>query len=238
LHWFFGVIALLFLIQLTLVLKANRQAPTEDMTRAANQRAYALVADFGPAVLKDFFPASEKAIEANIDQAFTPVYEKIKLFADAHYSVTGEYSELIAASTGALAEKIQSSLFAGMDARMGNSVQTISKVFNQEFNRVMDKQLGDSKQQSTEKQNHAFQVAFNSVKQDMLTRFSAESIMTKAFAMGGGAAIGAVIGKTLAAVVAKKLIASIAAKTATKVCPLPTSRATASRPVVICKARS
>ena len=50
-------------------------------------------------------------IDTRIDAAFAPVYRQIPKFADFHYSVTGEYSEMITALAGHLSKDLQRILF-------------------------------------------------------------------------------------------------------------------------------
>ena len=54
-----------------------------------------------------------RAIDAEVEEAFAPVYAAIPSLLDWHYSFIGQYAELGLALTGGLEEEIESRLFGG-----------------------------------------------------------------------------------------------------------------------------
>lgn len=65
--------------------------------------------------MSEYFEAAQQDIEvrinANIDQAFSAVYPQIEPFVDFHYSLTGEYTELLSALAGDISADLQRILF-------------------------------------------------------------------------------------------------------------------------------
>ena len=201
--YFLGTIIILFLVIATLLTIVHFRAPSEELIQAERVRANKLLSEYTNQYFGASFPSTEADINHFIDEVFAPSYNNIEAFTDAHYSVTGEYAELILAATGKLEEKIQEILFEGLQKRLEGAWNQISKSFMDE--------LADNFNAEAE-----HQAAMSLVIQDMLSRFEASDLALKSGMATGGAAAGVMITKTISAAIAKKLIAVTAAKTAGK----------------------
>lgn len=203
LTYFFRTIVVLFLviaILATIVLVRN---PSEELIQAERVRVNELLSEYTDQVLGTSFPSTEAAIDKQIDIAFAPAYGKIQAFTDVHYTVIGEYTELVLAATGRLEENIEEILFGGLQERLGFAWDIISTSFREE--------LTDNFKAEAEHQG-----AMDLVIDDMHSRFEASDLALKSsMAIGSGAA-GVALTKAISAVIAKKLIAVTAAKTAGK----------------------
>ena len=179
------------------------RAPPEELFQAERVRANKILSEYTDQSLVTSFPGTEAEIDQQVDKAFAPAYDNIETFADAHYSVIGEYTELILAATGRLDEKIQKILFEGLQERLGVAWNQISKNFKDE--------LADNFKGKAE-----HQAAMSLVIDDMHSRFEASDLALKSSMAAGSGAAGVMITKTVSAAIAKKLIVVTAAKTAGK----------------------
>ena len=203
LTYFFRTIVMLFLVIAVLLTIVIVRAPSEELIQAERVRVYELLSEYTDQSLGTSFPDTESAIDQQVDIAFAPAYKNIEAFTDAHYTVIGEYTELVLAATGKLEEKIEEILFEGLQERLGVASEKISTSFREEL-------AGNFKAEAEHKG------AIDLVIDDMHSRFDASDIALKgSMAIGGGAA-GVTITKAISAAIAKKLIAVTAAKTAGK----------------------
>lgn len=203
LTYFLATIVVLFLVIATLLTVVYFRAPAEELIQAERVRVNKLLSEYTNQTLGTSFPGTEADINLQVDKAFAPAYNNIEAFADAHYSVIGEYTELFLAATGQLEEKIQQILFEGLQQRLGLAWNQISKKFMDE--------LADNFKADAE--HHA---AMDLVLDDMLGRFEASDLALKSSIAAGSGAAGVMISKTISAAIAKKLVAVSAAKTAGK----------------------
>lgn len=160
-------------------------------------------------------------INERVDLAFKPVYEQIPKVADFHYSVVGEYTELMAALTGDLTGTLNRMLFqeTGFTDRLNQNIGTIEKQAKplitealQKMNTDLQKQLGLS-----DKELGAMaKIATLSI-EDAESRFSASYNAIRASgATVGASAVGAMVAKTLGKKLAGKIGGKMAGKTALK----------------------
>ena len=203
LTYFFGTIVVLFLVIAILLTIVLVRAPSEELIQAERVRVNELLSEYTDQALGTSFPGTEADIDQQVDEAFAPAYKNIEAFADKHYTVIGEYTELILAATGKLEEKIQEILFEGLQERLGVAWNQISTSFMDE--------LADNFKDKAE-----HQAAMSLVIDDVLNRFEASDLALKSsMAIGSGAA-GVMITKAISAAIAKKLIAVTAVKTVGK----------------------
>ena len=203
LNYFFGTIVALFIVIATLLTIVHFQAPQKELIQAERVRANKLLSEYTDQTLGTSFPDTEADIDQQVDKAFAPAYNNIKAFTNTHYTVIGEYTELVLAATGKLEEKIQEILFEGLQERLGVAWNQISTNFKTE--------LADNFKAEAE-----HQAAMSLVIDDMLSRFEASDLALKSSMAAGSGAAGVMITKTISAAIAKKLIAVTAAKTAGK----------------------
>lgn len=161
-------------------------------------------------------------IDTQIEAAFAPVYGQIPRLADFHYSILGEYTELIAVLTSDGASSLQRILFdeIGFDARLNGASDQV----NQEFLSILGAAIGrikgklDSAPDLTPEERNILAGALQLTDEAVRARFSNELIALRT----GGAGLGGVLvaskaaGKKAAAALAKKVGAKASAKAATK----------------------
>lgn len=199
--YFFGTIGVLFLTTASLLIILLVHAPSEEFVQAEKIRAYELINKFTDQTLGISFPETEANIDQQVDMAFAPAYIKISDFADLHYSVTGEYTELVYAAMGQLEAMIEEILFEGLDERLEHGSSLIIAGFLDELRNIMEAEAKD-------------RAAMSVVIKDMLRRFEATDLALKG--IGGGVA-GVTVTKAVSAAIAKKLITVTSAKTAGKI---------------------
>jgi len=222
--FFFGTIGVLFLITAILLITAHVRTspeeyvrtPSEELTKAANVRVYELVSGYTDQPLGTSFPDTESLIDKQVDKAFAPVYKNIKTLADAHYTVTGEYTELIYAAFGKLEDRIEKILFEGLQERLDVAMGHITTGFMDELRNNFGEEHECSQDvvgNGNESECHA---AMDIAIDDMLRRFKASALALKGSMAIGGVAAGVLITKAISAAIAKKLIAVTAAKATVK----------------------
>jgi hypothetical protein len=160
----------------------------------------------------------EVFIDKKIDAVFYPVYGQIPKFAEFHYSVKGEYKEIVAVLEGQMGDQVRDVLFkeVGFDGNLQKGLSEITGfsldkivVAGDRVNRdIQDKMaLGDDDMNVMTK-------TLQLTTQDVKNRFTSLEYTT---IRGAGVAIGfSATGNVLAKTMGKKLAAKIAAKTAVK----------------------
>ena len=147
---FWMTIIVLFIITLLMLALSVINTPSNSLQDAANQRAYEALSDELIAAMPTFvgevmtkvaddpFPKTEQKINESVDKAFSLAYQNIPKFADAHYSVVGEYVELGLGATGQLSSYIQKQLFSNLDSSLSEASTEVSKTFNIEIFEKVD----------------------------------------------------------------------------------------------------
>jgi len=120
-----GTIIFLFIITVILITLGATHHSDKALKEAYSERVISAetlnkVAPVLGRVYKDIdtiaYPKSfQNEISRKVDEAFLPVYQNIPNFADMHYSVIGEYTEIGLAATGDLSSSIQAKLFHGFN---------------------------------------------------------------------------------------------------------------------------
>jgi len=79
--------------------------------------------------------STDATIEKRVEQLFGPIYDKIDIFLDFHYSVIGEYTELGLAATGRIEESIRDRLFGSQFTKsLSDTTLHIESQFISELN--------------------------------------------------------------------------------------------------------
>ena len=164
---------------------------------------------------------TEQIVAEQINTAFAPVYERIPVFLDFHYSVIGEYAELTAAVVDGAGSELTRILFdeIDFDQRLNSAIVSIQS----ESDTVLSTALTRINDDIREKLDLApsdlallGKVVTLSI-EDAGKRFDGSELMFKgAGAMAGAGAVAAVMTKTVGKKIASKLAAKAAAKTAVK----------------------
>jgi len=77
----------------------------------------------------------EQPVDAMLDRVFAPVYSGIPAYTDFHYTVLGEYTELVGAVLVNSTSSIESMMFDGFGERMNTELIDIDSRFNNAFSR-------------------------------------------------------------------------------------------------------
>lgn len=137
--WFFwGTIGALALGTIGLQIAANRQLASDPV--GAQRRAPSTPEQPLPEMIAKFAEVLTKApsqaravaleqIEPLLDEAFRPAYDGISAYADFHYSIKGEYTQLVFAAAGTLQTDLDERLFAGLPDRLTDAVAKLDGVF-------------------------------------------------------------------------------------------------------------
>lgn len=160
----------------------------------------------------------EKVVDEEIDQAFEAVYCQIPKLADFHYSVTGEYSEVMLILAGKIGEAMRSTLFEAVqfDERLRASVGSIEGRSRTVVSGTLAKARGmlRDKLELTETDMGTLQPVLLLTLNDVEARFSGSLIAMRAVgaATGTSILIAKVMGKKVAQKVALKMGGKYAAK--------------------------
>ena len=82
-------------------------------------------------------------IDENIDIAYNPLYKRIDTFSNFHYSVTGEYTELLTAVFGKIDNILKHNLFE--PANFNQSLKSALEQINNESTSILKDQLSNMK---------------------------------------------------------------------------------------------
>jgi hypothetical protein len=169
-------------------------------------------------------PAELQAqIDARIDEAYTPVYNQIPKLADFHYSLRGEYTELLAVLANKGASKLTEILFdeVNLSEKLNNSAGKIDESFRNILGQALGK-IRTNLQTSANFTAGEISLLTGALKlslADTEARFSTQLTALRA----GGATIAAAMvlskatGQKAAAVLAEKIAAKAAMKAGAKV---------------------
>lgn len=208
--WFWGTILVLIAVTAVLVLLALLRPVPEPAQISFTQEQMNRI-DAGAQM------AGHKAIADNLDtaldQMFMPVYAGVPAYADFHYSVWGQYVELLAAGreTLGLEEEVGSllrqHLFDGFETRHAEQITHLHGLYQQA---VMD-HFGEEAERIEAETGQPLPEAARLAMQDAQQRMM---LTVPAAATGSAAANVAVI--AIVKPIAKKVVAATAAKAAAK----------------------
>lgn len=226
--YFWWTIIVFFIITLIMIALSLINSSSQSLEKAAKKRAYQTLSDEVLAeipkhvgeimikVSKDPLPKTEQVINDSVDDAFSLVYKNIPKFADAHYSVVGEYVELGMSATGKLSSYLQKQLFSGLKSRLALASNKVGNSLNSEILEKIDSYAEEvtEKYSISKDQKQAFE------KQLSIELRKHLSMNRNAISMGGGGVIGVLIGvtavKLIAANLSKKLLIKLGVKYSTK----------------------
>ena len=173
----------------------------------------------------------EKVIDRRLNDAFAPVYRQIPKVADFHYSVTGEYLELLAAGSGEVGKDINRLLFeeTNFTARLE---QAMSHIYDDNTS-IIARTLDNLRKKLQEHAGFNIDDMRLVGKVATLSLSDAESRFTSGFnaIRGAGSLVGvgataAILTKTVGKKVAGKLVVKLGGKTAAKATGLGSGAAT------------
>ena len=216
-RWFWGTIIVMAAISVILSVMATINKNVEEIPEApastsSNETNNTVTDEELPAsVLAILFDEGiESAREATISQidpllndAYAPVYAQISNYADFHYSVIGEYSELFLAAGGNAGTILEEKMFEGMDGRLNDVSIHLQKIFSANFEKAIN---FDKKYENTELGAITRQAISNASQRMIATAPTGVAVTL------GTKKIAAIIAKN----VAKKLVTKGAIKTGGK----------------------
>ena len=216
-RWFWGAIVVMALISIGLSLVPLVRDPvvsTEDLQPDAPAALKEMSSAELNALLNNAnqtaLAAVNKQIHAILDEIYEPVYAAIPTYATYHYSVWGEYAELTVAAWGNVGQKLDETLFVGLDSRLNQAGLEIDSRFNTVFRASLDVKPNVGTR-GTGTLGRLTQAAIG----DTLNRMIVTAPVGTTAAIGTAVAIKAVV-KTMAQKIAKKLTLKAAAKASGK----------------------
>jgi len=221
---FWGTVGGFLIITVILIVMASFNTADEQLKEARNQTVLSdQLKAWGNIIVNKSFaglnqiPFShdfKEQISRQVDLTFQPVYQNIPSFAEAHYSVLGEYTELTVAATGKLSDHIQSTLFKGFDSRQIS--QHIAPQLSKELQNMVENRAKQSLEQvqiPSGQQEALNQLVQQEVQKYMISWEKGTGLVATGVlgAVGGSAAI-----KLIAATIARKMIMKLGLKLAGK----------------------
>ena len=181
----------------------------------------------------------EREISREIDELFVPVEQRIPLFLDFHYSVTGEYLELLAAAGNDAGHELQRILFDETDfeRRLADSKATIAMHVHGVLAGLFERfrQTLQSRLELDTDEMRVLASVVTLATEDALQRFDKSDLLLKGGgALAGGAAAAATVTKTLGTKMTTKLAAKAAGKTAVKAAGIGGSAASGAVAGLLC----
>jgi len=147
-----------------------------------------------------------------LDRVFEPVFAGIPAYADFHYSVLGEYTELANAALGQASSGILDKMFAEFETRLQAEMAGLDNALESAFAAALESRLDDLRD-SLKDPNIDFGPLTAAAIADAQNRF----VVTLPVGLVATAAVTSGAAKTASVVVANKLATKIAAKSAAKV---------------------
>lgn len=227
---FWGTIIILLIIYFSAVYKANEISKvkvTEDgkhvvlsaeIAEVWEKNAPSIFGSIGDELGSKAKSEIDTLIDEKIDAVFTPVYGQIPKFADFHYSVTGEYTEIVAALSGEMGSRVQEILFkqVGFETNLQNEFTAITNLTQEKISGAMGR-VNANIQNKIGLGNDDMNILTKTLHltiQDVKKRFSSLEYST---IRGVGVTLGlTAAGTVLAKTMGKKLAVKVAAKTAVK----------------------
>jgi uncharacterized protein YsxB (DUF464 family) len=178
----------------------------------------------------------QESIDKNIDRAFAPLYTHINDFADFHYSVKGEYTELAATLTNNIQKFLTDKIFkpANFEKNLNNALNNINsdvKNILRDYYSQIKNQLKTQFNLNDKQTDIVINKIFALSKNDVLQRFNNELYDSlREIGLGGGAATAIVIKKlmtkNISKAITKKILAKITLKASSKVAAAAAGAAT------------
>jgi len=156
-------------------------------------------------------------ISHKVDEAFRPVYRNISKFADMHYSVIGEYTEIGLAATGDLASSIQTRLLHGFnEEKLSTDVgELIPNVLQQMMKELTRDEI--KKRQIPVEEQQAFKQAIKQALEKHMTKFRMGMTLGGGVSGATGGAVGGIATvKLMSTMIARNLLVKLGVKLAAK----------------------
>ena len=156
-------------------------------------------------------------VDAQLAEIYAPVYDGIAAYADFHYSIKGEYTELFLTVAGRMEASLQERLFDGFEEAFEKAAGRLDRQFVTAYESALDDQVREllAAQRPDAVLGPATQLVLGGATERAKVSIP---VATAASAAGGGGvkALMAGVAKKLGATIAGKVAAKTAAKTALK----------------------
>ncbi len=202
---FWATIATLVVATMGAAIIGNVGGEKQKAVEATETRLEGILSESADAALKRVAQEAESLLA----HVYEPVYRAIPAFADFHYSVVGEYTELGLSIAGGLEKRLHSELFNGFDERLEAATDQLERHFVAAYKSALDKQT--RKLLAAEPPGAFLGEATRIALTDAVERAGVTAPVAGAASLLGSGGL-----KALTAGVAKKLAAKIAAKAAAK----------------------
>lgn len=202
--WFLATIAALGLAEVTALQLARQVPQTESRPETQVEQGLERLSAALTSAKKDAVDMVMAEIDPLLDQAFQPAFDAIPAYADFHYSLVGEYTELTAAVVGQMTGKLEEIVLAGLEPRLSAVGATLDKDLTEQFEtRVSEMMSGAAESGIGE--------VYRLTMDDFQARMSFAVPIDAAASVGGALAT-----KALAKVLAEKIAAKMALKLGVK----------------------
>jgi hypothetical protein len=149
-------------------------------------------------------------IDAVLQRVYEPSYAAIPAYAEFHYSILGEYTEITEAALGKVSDSLYKRLFSGFDLRFKYETAFLDKRYAEAYRSALKDQIADALPEGSK--GVPLGEMTQSVLRDAMSR--AKITLPLATVAAGIAGSGAL--KAVSATIAKKIATKIAAKAAVK----------------------
>jgi len=150
-------------------------------------------------------------LDPALDRLFKPVRAAIPAYADFHYSVLGEYTELANAAMGQSTQAIQNTMFAGFEAHLTAEMARLDEDLGIAYRHALEKRLIKLRAELEDPD-----IEFGPMTQQAIAEAPKRFVATLPVGLVASAAVSGGAAKVASAAIAKKLVAKIGAKTAVK----------------------
>lgn len=175
-----------------------------DIETARNRSVFLneMLDEYREEVLGSSFDRTFFSIDENIDRAFEPVYENITKVVDQHYTLKGQYVQL-------LTNAISDTLFSGAEERFNAAQNRINTTFENELREKTGRFIRENTGVFSPDRTLLSHV-LNHARQDTVRRFKSPGLATSRIA---ATALGATIGRYVAVKIISKISTSRAIST-------------------------
>ena len=187
------------------------------MSRLAPQATTKTI-EIQPTTLETFFSSAAQTagqvivpkIDNSLNEVYAPVYDSIPVYADFHYSVLGEYTELTEAALGQMGSGIHERLFNGFDQRIEAAASSLDHQYTVAYRTALRSLI------EAELPEGEFSLPLGELTQAALQDAVSRAKVSAPIAAVAVGVVGSGAVKTLTDTMAKKLATKIAAKASAK----------------------
>lgn len=167
-------------------------------------------------LLRAPYPLTDQEIDRQIGRAFEPAYDRLGPLLDRHYSVRGQYEELILLTAGGEDLWIANRLFAGLETRLNTAYRHIRVALRQEAEQIAETAPRPSEITPGCGESDTLETTWDSLTADSADRFMAVTLPVGGIAALSGAVAAKTATTTATKAFGKKVLTLVAGKTGVK----------------------